>query len=1190
MYEVIATESSIWIVTELCSGGELFDYLAEKGRLGEEETKILFGQLCLAVYYLHEKGIVHRDLKLENVLLDERCRVKLGDFGFTREYERGAYMETFCGTTGYASPEMLQGKKYLGPEVDVWSLGIILYCLLTGTLPFDDDDDDVMRDMIIQGDFEDPEWLSPEARGLIQNIIVKDPTKRLTIPQILAHPWFTTASPSNTSTHSLSMLQPSVPQSRQPSPPPSLDTSPMFAPQPLDPANPLSAGSSAASDSTFISASSKFATSTPTTPDDQSNQDPFDSVAVKDHESVIHRTPSENTLRTLVFPVKSSQQPETSTVIEEEPANSEEATPMRPQIQRSATIATTASSSGSVSKAPPPAYPARTPARTKRRSVSSTLSDPDHPVSPTTEAANTKALPPLPVQDFHSILNTPAPMIFSTQLERALLNSFSLLGLDTAQVVHSVLSDACDASGAMWWMLKRKAEKTAVEDDQAKLHTAAFKSNGALVEKGRESEPDKKRHRRPSNATRDTSKGPILVSVSVQTDAPQTPVMPFLSIAQSAPELAFVPPTPIVSKVRDPRMTTPPRNASPTGGLAPSTTSTILGSGELTKSPVSSLREKEGSKGRRDGKSRSGSVSIMQRATTALEAAGLVRKKSSEAVKDQLEREKEKEKEREKERQNSKDLDKKPLSGEESRSSYGSGTSKLTKSPPMRAVRDSTATPPPSDDLHHPQPTIGSPWVVTGSKTSPLQNSTPTPANSPGDTLTSLPNFTENGNKAPNRNRASLLSAFRFWFNEDRKGKRKDPAPHASPNARQPIYRNAHSAPNMTPAKQGSVKRASGSASKANKSSQRGKRHSTSSRRSSSVNSKRSSGTSAMLMDSPHIVVETRRSFGAHTPNSERGEYSSRPSSIRSFSMTRHRKSPSQSSSGSAHLRSSSPLQKYHRRAGSGSSTRVVRQVARPTHVRTNSTTSSIHSRASSRPTSFYEELDNISRTASPMKRAFDETTPRKSGSSTFVAQKRQTPFTSPHGNPNLHSISRSSWKKSWGLEPPGWQSRATHIPIEVLSMSPAVDSPNGIRDVFTGRGSLSLGDDDEWVDEDDDVPAFAGGLGQMATSASGLSASHSLFGQLIQESPMTLSPPSRNNGSARSNKRNANTSANGAARQKAAQATTGRTSPDPIEAPHEASDSRTGSGRRQLPAVRTGPAFRSHPIVEEDEGEEEEE
>jgi len=115
MYEVIATESHIWIVTELCCGGELFDYLVEKGRLSEDETRVIFGQLCLAVAYLHDSNIVHRDLKLENVLLDERCRVKLGDFGFTREFDRGSLMETFCGTTGYASPEMLQGRKYQGP-------------------------------------------------------------------------------------------------------------------------------------------------------------------------------------------------------------------------------------------------------------------------------------------------------------------------------------------------------------------------------------------------------------------------------------------------------------------------------------------------------------------------------------------------------------------------------------------------------------------------------------------------------------------------------------------------------------------------------------------------------------------------------------------------------------------------------------------------------------------------------------------------------------------------------------------------------------------------------------------------------------------------------------------------------------------------------------------------------------------
>lgn len=114
LFEVIATEGSIWLVSELCSGGELFDYLVEKGRLGEMEARRMFGQLCLAVGYIHSLGVVHRDLKLENVLLDERCNVKLADFGFGREFEQRRLMETFCGTTGYAAPEMLAGRKYTG--------------------------------------------------------------------------------------------------------------------------------------------------------------------------------------------------------------------------------------------------------------------------------------------------------------------------------------------------------------------------------------------------------------------------------------------------------------------------------------------------------------------------------------------------------------------------------------------------------------------------------------------------------------------------------------------------------------------------------------------------------------------------------------------------------------------------------------------------------------------------------------------------------------------------------------------------------------------------------------------------------------------------------------------------------------------------------------------------------------------
>jgi serine/threonine protein kinase len=115
MYEVIATESHIWLVTELCTGGELFDYLVERGRLLEGEARRIFGELVVAVGTLHRKGTVHRDLKLENVFLDGDCQVKLGDLGFAREWSRGQkLLDTFCGTTGYASPEMLQGKKYSG--------------------------------------------------------------------------------------------------------------------------------------------------------------------------------------------------------------------------------------------------------------------------------------------------------------------------------------------------------------------------------------------------------------------------------------------------------------------------------------------------------------------------------------------------------------------------------------------------------------------------------------------------------------------------------------------------------------------------------------------------------------------------------------------------------------------------------------------------------------------------------------------------------------------------------------------------------------------------------------------------------------------------------------------------------------------------------------------------------------------
>ncbi|KAF8737333.1 hypothetical protein AX14_013019 [Amanita brunnescens Koide BX004] len=1152
MYEVIATESSIWIVTELCCGGELFDYLVEKGRLAEDEAKIIFGQLCLAVAYLHDKGIVHRDLKLENVLLDERCRVKLGDFGFTREYERGALMETFCGTTGYAAPEMLERKKYMGPEVDVWSLGVILYCLLTGTLPFDDDDEEEMRAKVIQGEYDDPEWLSLESRDLIRNILEKDASKRFTIPQILAHPWFSTET-----FHY---------EAGSPAPSP-LNAGPRSE-SPVKMPWPTSGDDTRMSSTTSASSASGSpimpTTSTPTTPDDIPD-DPFNDINNRKSQDpslrAAHRNSSQSTLRktssghsdqeSLYSKLsKGSRQPET--VPEEETDKLKPAGSSSPSSRRNST-----------GSRMPPTYPIRTPARTKRRSVSSTLSD-----SPTGFA------PPRAHDiNFASLLNTPTPIIFSSSLERELLSTLSALGFDTAQLVHSVLTDACDSAGAVWWMLKKRVEKRMLEEGEQKSFMNSLIE--AHLKEARSPEDESPE----AYAKKTEEPGKKQKDIGIQADLPSS------GSQRTTPQLTFVPPTPTSA-----RPSTPPRPPTPTKTplLSPSSTAeSSIRSHPVT--PAASVRDRE-SKNR---KPRSGSVSIMQRATTALEAAGLVRKKSSEAVKD------------DKERERSKEIERRTLSGEESHSSHGSGSSKLTKSPPLRPHKGPTTPPIDKQQLA----SISSPWVLAESKSSlPEQRADPpTPANTPGEMIHSLsaPNVSEMSKPSKGRSnirsRPNLLNAFRLWFHEDRKGKRKEAAPSG-----QGMNAYGRSATSQAFNPGTGKRRGSSSSGKINaRVGNRAQRPSLSSRRSSSVNSRRSSVASnqMVLLDSPQ-QIPTRRSVGSHTPNSDKGggDLSSRPSSVHSFSMQsqqRHRKSPSAGSIGSTYFRTASPMQKYHRRGGSGSSTRVVRQVQttpRAMHIRTSSATSSVQSAPSSRPASFYEasEGEGQKPASSPIKtrsrRTSDDTyTSRRSSNTnnsttttTFIAQKRQTPFLSPISHSYGSSFTRSSWKKSWGLEPPGWKSRTTHVPVQVLAVSPANDS--SIRDVFSGRHSLNLGDESDWVDEDDDIPSFAGGLGQLSTT---LNPTASFINTQQAEPAFTLSPapqPRAQRSHKRANRNSAPPAigSNMNSRQKQGISPSGRHSPLPSD---NASETRTS--RRQLPPARSGPAFK-HAIQEEDEGEEE--
>lgn len=168
----------------------MYNYLLDHGPLSVDKVQKIFAQLVGAVSYVHMQSCVHRDLKLENILFDKHENVKLVDFGFTREYEgRVNHLQTFCGTICYSAPEMLKGEKYAGEKVDVWSLGIILYSLLCGELPFDDDDDNVTRSRILAQEPKYPAHIPQDAVSLIKALLSKRPILRPSLPEILAHPF-----------------------------------------------------------------------------------------------------------------------------------------------------------------------------------------------------------------------------------------------------------------------------------------------------------------------------------------------------------------------------------------------------------------------------------------------------------------------------------------------------------------------------------------------------------------------------------------------------------------------------------------------------------------------------------------------------------------------------------------------------------------------------------------------------------------------------------------------------------------------------------------------------------------------------------------------------------------------------------------------------------------------------------------
>ncbi|GAA5985564.1 hypothetical protein JCM10908_007024 [Rhodotorula pacifica] len=532
LFELVATESSIYLVTELCAGGELFDYLVEQTRLSLAETRRIFGQLVLGVAYLHGEGVVHRDLKLENVLLDENVNVKIADLGFGREFEKGRFMETRVGTLGYMAPEVVAGQRYLGEEVDIWSLGVILFALLTGSLPFDDDDEGIMKQLILDCKYEVPEWLDEDAASLVQSILVRDPLRRASLKDILSHPFFTrsrapSAAPSapaspSTSTHlpllnspGLGLSDSGVGDGERAAP------STFFAPTPSSSSSPphllseVQRGKQRASDPPPASL-------VPLTPLGTSST-PSNSVARSHRPSAL--PPHMASVATSPTP-RIRRHPSTASIDFGPSAPAPSAPLFPPAMQRTSSagavsISSVRGAATPISQAGLSNGVAAGPGRRRRsvgsvrslrmqdlaedetlpplRSVASRDDDAAYGPSPRVASSSVGSVDEDDEQengdgdgdgggdaqvlveeeeeriDYVSLLLTTseAPPLLSTPEEQSLLQQLSLLGFDGGQVSHSVRTSACDSCSAIWWMLRRK------RDAEAELALAATSAAAA---------------------------------------------------------------------------------------------------------------------------------------------------------------------------------------------------------------------------------------------------------------------------------------------------------------------------------------------------------------------------------------------------------------------------------------------------------------------------------------------------------------------------------------------------------------------------------------------------------------------------------------------------------------------------------------------------------------------------------------
>ncbi|XP_052058381.1 testis-specific serine/threonine-protein kinase 1-like [Mytilus californianus] len=191
MYEIMEFHNKVYIVLEHAGHGDLLEYIKLRGAFSDEQAKVIFRQIIRAIDYLHDNKVVHRDMKCENILLDQRNTVKVSDFGFARESEAGDISKTFCGSAAYAAPEILQGVPYHCPMHDIWSMGVILYIMVCASMPYDDSNlKKMIKDQIERKvAFSKSKKIAVECQDLIHRILEANVKKRASIAAMDEHPW-----------------------------------------------------------------------------------------------------------------------------------------------------------------------------------------------------------------------------------------------------------------------------------------------------------------------------------------------------------------------------------------------------------------------------------------------------------------------------------------------------------------------------------------------------------------------------------------------------------------------------------------------------------------------------------------------------------------------------------------------------------------------------------------------------------------------------------------------------------------------------------------------------------------------------------------------------------------------------------------------------------------------------------------